>query len=165
MKRIHALIVAHPPESFASLAEALGSRGERLGWLDWRPQAPRPRLATEGDGPGAELEAAARPPFLRAVAVGCNGLVALKPVGGPPVLRDVLREHFRGCLAVLVRTGARASSLEAELESAGFESARLEPSGDNLRYRVASTRAAGLWDPALLADRLRKPRPFGSGEA
>ena len=41
--------------------------------------------------------------MLRAVAVAGGRAVAVKRVAGPPTLRDLLREHFLGCAAVVVR--------------------------------------------------------------
>jgi hypothetical protein len=37
--------------------------------------------------------------------------VAVKLLAGAPVLRDLLREHFRGCKAVLVRGEVEAEEL------------------------------------------------------
>jgi hypothetical protein len=50
----------------------------------------------------------------------------LKSRRGPPVLRDLLREHFRGCRVVLVRGEAPLPTLRShgsgwELEQVGGE--------------------------------------------
>ncbi len=91
------------------------------------------------------LEAAASRGVLRAVAIGGGRAVAVKPIRGEPVLRDVLREHFSGCLLVLV-TG----EIDAPL---------LAPSGEDwtLGPEVA---AAKRWTTAKIVAELRKPRPW-----
>ncbi len=137
-----------PPEAFAPLVAAARALGLRVGWLDLG-------LETE---PGAPLAAAAELGVLRAVAVGtgCTGhgrTVAVKPLAGAPVLKDLLREHFLGCALVLVRGATEAS--DALLAAAP----RLSASADG--YRLAGA-APGSPSVALtaeaLAARLRRPR-------
>lgn len=116
--------VAAAPDRFAALLAAARERGVRVGWLDLR--AP--------DSTDDALEMAAAQGVLRAVAVGGGRAVAVKPVGGEPVLRDLLREHFLGCALVLVRGRdglPRLSPAEGgfRLESAGGRARDLDAEG------------------------------------
>jgi hypothetical protein len=136
MKSPHLLRVADAPDRFASLIEAARVLGLRIGWLDLGGSvSPLP----------APLESAAALGVLRAVAVGEGRTVAVKPLRGATVLKDLLREHFRGCALVLVRGDADAPSLEAE-----GDDWRLAPPG------AASRRLT----TAQLAESLRKPHPW-----
>ena len=107
MSRVpRALVVEEAAEAFGSLVSAAAAAGTRLGWLDLVARPP-----TALDSP-AELG------FLRAVAVDERGSVAVKARRGQPVLRDLLREHFVGCAAVLVRVGeATPAALRSALEA------------------------------------------------
>jgi len=122
------------PEAFATLFAAARAAGVRLGWLDLvasAPQAP------------PELEAAAALGARRAVAVGGGRALAVKPLAGAAVLRDLLREHFLGCAVVLAR---------------GLEGwPRLEPEGEAFRLRYSADRERRLDATALLAE-LARPR-------
>lgn len=91
--RQHVLNVTQEAAAFASLIAAVRQADARVGWLELAPPSRWPQ----------ELEAAAAAGALRAVAVGGGNSVAVKPIRGEPVLRDLLREHFRGCALVLVR--------------------------------------------------------------
>jgi hypothetical protein len=136
MKTPHLLRVEQGPAEFAPLFLAARSLGLRIGWLELGEIAtPLP----------PSLEAAAGEGVLRAVAVGGGRTVAVKPMKGAPVMRDLLREHFRGCALVLVR-GECA------------EVPRLSPEGEG--YRVASGSVVRTFDAAHLAEALRRPRPF-----
>jgi hypothetical protein len=53
---------------------------------------------------------------MRAVSIGAGRTVSVKPMRGAPVLRDVLREHFRGCALVLVRGEVDAPALRPDGE-------------------------------------------------
>lgn len=117
MKVPHLLRVSDPPERFASLIEAARAEGLRVGWLELEAVV---EPVPEALGSAAALGA------LRAVAVGSGRTVAVKPMRGAPVLRDVLREHFRGCALVLVRGEVDAPALRPEgaawvLDVRGFE--------------------------------------------
>lgn len=125
-------------EAFAALFAAARAARVRLGWLDLAA-APPP----------AELEAAAALGALRAVAVGGGRAVTVKPLAGEPVLRDLLREHFLGCAAVLVRGGP------------GWP--RLEPAADGFLLRLSATRSRELGAEALLRE-LARPRYRSGGE-
>ncbi len=103
MRRPHLLRVRQDPESFAPLVEGAGEAGLRVGWLE-----------LEAAQPPARLEAAAAAGVLRAVAAGAQTTVAVKPRRGEPILRDLLREHFKGCVMVLVTGEVDAPRLEAE---------------------------------------------------
>jgi len=90
-----------PPGSHAEIFRAARAAGVRLGWLELETTVAMP----------ADLEEAASAGVLRAVAVAGGRSVAVKPMAGEPVLRDLLREHFRGCKAVLVRGAVEAEEL------------------------------------------------------
>ncbi|HUO86190.1 MAG TPA: hypothetical protein VM617_02270 [Thermoanaerobaculia bacterium] len=142
MRAPHLLRVTAPPDTFAPLAAALAGEGLRLGWLELagRPPAPLP------EGPSAALGLG----VLRAVSVGPGLVVAAKPLRGEPVLRDLLREHFRGCRLVLV-AGPGAPAELAALEPAGEAAFLVRPAGE----------AARSFTPTALAARLRRSRPWG----
>ncbi len=138
--RQHLLRVDRGAEAFESLIDAAGHAGERVGWLELTPPAPGP----EG------LEAAAARGVLRAVAAGGGRSVAVKPMRGEPVLEDLLREHFRGCVLVLVR-GEPKKDLAAP---------RLEPLGEGWRIRFEGAPERLFTTDQLLAA-LRRPHPWG----
>ncbi|HKH43072.1 MAG TPA: hypothetical protein VKM72_00225 [Thermoanaerobaculia bacterium] len=130
----HLLRVTEGPERFAPLVAAVQALDLRVGWLDLAPPPPVP----------GDLETAAGLGALRAVAVGGGRAVVVKPLRGEPVLGDLLREHFRGCVLVLVRGGIAAPLLQADGE----------------RWSVAVTgEAARAFTSADLAEALRSPRP------
>ena len=136
MKSPHLLRVDDSPERFAPLVEAARTLGLRIGWLELGGTAhPVPPV----------LEAAAGLGVLRAVEVGQGRSVAVKPMRGAPVLKDLLREHFRGCALVLVRGEVEAPLLEPEEESWS-----VRVSGEASRRLTASDIAAAL----------RKPHPW-----
>ncbi len=102
----HLLRVERPVVEFEGLVAALRHQGDRAGWLE-RP--------AEAAGPLPEsLVMAAGAGVSKAVAVGGGRSVAVKPLRGEPVLRDLLREHFRGCCLVLVAGKIDAPLLEPE---------------------------------------------------
>jgi hypothetical protein len=140
VKAPHLLRVTAPPAVFAPLVAAARGAGLRVGWLALAPP----------EGLPAELGEAAGCGVLRAVAAGEGRSVAVKPLAGPPVLGDLLREHFRGCALVLVRGEVEAPLLAAE--------------GDGWRLEPAAGEAQGpaplrLSNEQLVA-RLRRPRPW-----
>ena len=118
MRAPHLLRVSEPPERFAALIEAARAEGLRVGWLELDG-------AVDPAVPDV-LESAAGLGALRAVSVGAGRTVSVKPMRGAPVLRDVLREHFRGCALVLVRGEVDAPALRPEgvawmMDVRGFE--------------------------------------------
>jgi hypothetical protein len=136
VKAPHLLRVEDPPETLAPLVEAARVLGLRVGWLELGGTAhPLPPV----------LEAAAGLGVLRAVEVGEGRTVAVKPLRGKPVLKDLLREHFRGCALVLVRGEIEASALRIE-ESSWI----VAPPGSALR----------IYTLEKLAEALRKPNPW-----
>jgi hypothetical protein len=136
VKAPHLLRVDDPPERFAPLIEAARALSLRIGWLELGGTAhPVPPV----------LEAAAGLGVLRAVEVGEGRTVAVKPLRGAPVLKDLLREHFRGCALVLVRGEIEAPSLRIE-EPVWI----VTPPG-------AASRSYTL---EKLAEALRKPHPW-----
>jgi hypothetical protein len=151
VKRIHLLRTEAGPETVAGLIAAAREAGLRIGWLD-----------LEGAPPVAPLDAAAEAGALRAVAVGSGRTVAVKRAPGPPVLRDLLREHFLGCALVVIRSGAGDPETEAGPRLAPgelvdvplLEPTRQESPGG---WRVGSTLELTT---AELVARLRRPRPW-----
>ncbi len=142
--RTHLLRAEEGPEAYAELIAAAGELGLRVGWLDFAEPAPLP----------ADLETAAAAGALRAVAVGGGRSVAVKPLRGAPVLRDLLREHFRGCALVLIRGAADPSQ-----GGPGEATARLARDGDTWRIEPPGAAAFTL-ATADLAAALRRPRPW-----
>ena len=84
MRSPHLLRVEEEPGRFAPLIAAARAEGLRIGWLD---------LAAAPAVPGPLDEAAAAGAH-RAVAAGEGRSVAVKPLRGAPVVKDLLREHF-----------------------------------------------------------------------
>ncbi|MBP1643216.1 MAG: hypothetical protein H6Q03_1885 [Acidobacteria bacterium] len=133
MKTPALVAVESGPEAFATLFASARKRGLRLGWLELAPPPPL----------GGALEAAAAAGALRAVAVDGTRAVSVKPVRGAPVLRDLLREHFLGCVIVFVR---------------GREGRpRLAPSPGGFRLEVGDAAAREL-DAEATLDELVRPR-------
>jgi hypothetical protein len=136
----HLLRVDDPPERFAPLLEAARALDLRIGWLDLPEQTP---------GPLPEpLEAAAALGALRAVAVAGDRSVAVKPLKGAPVLRDLLREHFRGCVLVLIRGEAQSDTATLRALEEGWAV-------------TAPGEAARAFTTTALAAALRQARPWG----
>jgi hypothetical protein len=175
MKLPHLLRVEEGAEGFAALIAAARQEGLRIGWLD---------LSTPVAAP-AELAPAAAAGALRAVAApaGCN--IVVKPRRGAPVLLDLLREYFLGCVLVLVRDGAAsipahlgsgapgseeaagiggaAGSGAAESGEAGSGGAapRLRPAADGWIVEPVDA-AARHFATGELVSALRRPRPWDS---
>jgi hypothetical protein len=139
VKSPHLLRVEGDPVHFAPLIEAARAVGLRIGWLDLG--------GTPSPVPEA-LDAAAGLGVLRAVVVGKDRTVAVKPLRGAPVLKDLLREHFQGCALVLVRGEVDAPALRIE-EDAWV----VTPPGT----------ASWQYTAAKLAATLRKPNPWHPG--
>jgi hypothetical protein len=136
VKSPHLLRVEEEPARFAPLIEAARALGLRIGWLEL------------GGNPGPvpePLERAASLGALRAVSVGEGRTIAVKPLRGQPVLRDLLREHFQGCALVLLRGEIDAPALSAE----GNGWIVRVPEGASRRYTIDQ-----------LAEALRKPDPW-----
>lgn len=133
MKTPVLLAVDGSADAFASLFAAAKAAGIRIGWL---------AMNAEVDPP-PPLQA---PPLLeafRAVAVGDGRSIAMKPMKGKAVLRDLLREHFLGADVVLV---------------AGLELfPRLVARGDGPWKLVESATASRVYTTEELLVRLRKP--------
>lgn len=133
MKTPVLLAVDEPAEAYAKLFAAAKSAGLRVGWLalDASFEPPPPLQA---------------PPLLeafRAVAVGEGRSLALKPMKGKPVLRDLLREHFLGADVVLVAGLALFPRLTAR--------------GEGPWSLAESATASRLYTTEELLGRLRKP--------
>lgn len=138
--RIHVYRVEEGAEAFESLLAAAAARGVRVGWLELRAPA-----AVDS---GLALATAAG--AARGVVVGDGCSVAVKRLKGPAVLRDLLREHFLGCRAVLVL------GLENTARAAELGAPRLRPSGDDWSLQPPSSPASVL-STAELLDGLRRP--------
>jgi len=137
MKTPHTLRVEEGPESFAPLLAAARTLGLRIGWLELGPRPdPLPTSLEQAAGLGA----------MRAVSVGEGRSVAVKPLRGAAVLRDLLREHFQGCVLVLIRGEVTAPALGI--------------TDDGWTVKPAGT-AARRFTPDTLAAALRKPHPWG----
>ncbi len=146
----HLLLADGPVVTFGRLIAALRHDGARAGWLEWSspselesPSGPESCVAATYP---ESLDVAAGQGVLRAVAIGGGRSVAVKPMRGAPVLRDVLREHFRGCRLVLV-----VGEVDAP---------KLEPDGEDWKITVPG-RAAMRWTTEKLIAALRKPSPWG----
>lgn len=135
MKAPHLLRVEEEPERFAHLVEAARADGLRVGWLELSEVAPLPQVLSAGADLG----------LLRAVSVGGGRTVAVKPLRGAPVLRDVIREHFLGCALVLVR--------------GEVEAPRLRRDGEGWVIDVPETAGQPLTTEQLAA-KLRSPLPL-----
>ncbi len=145
MKSPHLLRVTLPPDRFVSLIEAARALKLRIGWLDWAGDLPGTSAAVSAP---PDLESAASLGVLRAVAVGEGRAVAVKPLRGRPVLKDLLREHFLGCALVLVRGEVDAPALEPD-------------AADNDAWRLAlPENASRRFSTVELAEALRKPHPW-----
>lgn len=135
MKAPHLLCVEEGPESFAPLVAAARAEGLRIGWLELSEALPLPET----------LQAAAGQGVLRAVSVGGGRTVAVKPLRGAPVMKDILREHFLGCALVLVRGEVEAPRLRAD--------------GEGWRMEAPGEAAQALTTEQLLG-KVRSPLPL-----
>ncbi len=132
----HLLRVSGTAPAHAAIFAAAAALELRVGWLELAEHGPEPL-------PPALAEAA-REGALRAVAIGGGRSVAIKPMRGAPVLKDVLREHFSGCALVLVHGDIDLPLLER----------------DDARWRVTLDDESRTYSAESLAAALRKPRAF-----
>ncbi len=133
MKSPVLLAVDGPPEAFAPLFAAAKAAGLRVGWL----------VLDAPVDPPPPLQAAPLLEAFRAVAVGDGRSIAMKPMKGKAVLRDLLREHFLGADMVLV---------------AGLELfPRLAALGEGPWKLVESATSSRVYTTEELLVRLRKP--------
>jgi hypothetical protein len=139
MRSPHLLRVDDGPARFAPLIESARSLGLRVGWLD---------LAATPTPVPQDLASAADLGVLRAVIVEEHRTIAVKPLRGAPVLRDLLREHFQGCALVLIRGEVEAPSLRIE-----GDAWIVAPPGAAPRKYMTEDLAAAL----------RKPHPWRDG--
>ena len=134
MRPIVLLAATNEAPAYAALFEALAAAGRRAGWLELGPAAGAP----------PSLEAAAGAGALRAVAAERGRVVSVKRIRAAPVLGDLLREHFRGCLLVLVRGGEGLPALRPEGEDWLVERGPGVP-----RRRTTAALIADLGRPSL----------------
>lgn len=140
------LRIERPMVEFAKLVAALRQEGFRVGRLEMAPTAGggKPAPVPESLGEAESLG------VLRAVSVGGGRSIAVKPMRGEPVLRDVLREHFRGCRIVLVSGPASEARDSVPLLERGESSWKVSlPRGETKRYTTQELIAA-----------LRRPDPW-----
>jgi hypothetical protein len=137
---IHALRVTAGSEAFGPLLAAVEHAGERAGWLEL-PGSGAGGAESSGSrllGDAAEsIDLVLQTGAWKVVAVSDRASVAVKRLRGPAVLRDLLREHFRGCRLVLVRGDIALPALRPradgwELESLAGET-RLLSTADLIR--------------------------------
>jgi len=145
VKSPHLLRVEDAPDRFAPLIEAARALGLRIGWLEL-DAAPEPLSES--------LASAAGLGVLRAVAVGKGRTVAVKPLRGEPVLRDLLREHFQGCALVLVRGEIDAPALRIEGDSWIVQPPGAASRSYTVEQLAAALRRPNPWD-------LESPSPAG----
>lgn len=91
MKRIHCLRYGGESEVLGDLIAAADSRGLRVGYLDLDSMEP------------AKLYEACEPLGAKTVWVGESANLIFKRRRGPGVIKDLLREYFRGFDLVLVK--------------------------------------------------------------
>lgn len=141
MRRIHLLRVEADARAFAPLLLVAGAEGLRVGWLELAepPALPEP------------LREALLAGSARAVAVAEAWTLAARPRRGAPRLRELLRQQFLGCTAVLVRGAAVEAPLLAPQPDGGWVVA----AGEGGERRL---------DTAALVAALRQPRPFPPAE-
>ncbi len=135
MKRPHLLAASQPPPAYAPLVAAARRASLRIGWLELAAALPSLPPA---------LEQAAAAGALRAVAAGGELTVSVKPLRGPAVLDDLLREHFLGCRLVLVTGDDTLPGLEPD--AGGW---RLTPPGGPPRTFTTDQLLAALRRPGL----------------
>lgn len=136
MKRIHLLRALGEVRDFAPLLEAMSRQGKRIGWL----------ILGDVEGP-PELEAAARSGAAHAVAAGSVRTVSVKRRQGPAVTEDLLREHFLGCIAVLVQGDLEVPTLAPPTGKTGWVVTTV--GGQERQYAIGDLLSA-----------LRRPQPF-----
>lgn len=136
VKTIHVLATDETVETLAPLVAAAEAEGFRVGWLD---------LVTAAESPAALADAVETGVF-RAVARSEEGIVTAKRVGGPLVLRDLLREHFLGCRLVLVRGEVEAPRLTPRVDRwlVASDAGRLELGTEDLVARLRRPAATFL---------------------
>lgn len=142
MRVPHALRVDGGADRYADLLAALRAAGLRFGWLEWDEPSPLPAALREAAAHGA----------LRAVAAGDRLTAAVKPRRGPAVVRDLVREHFRGCAVVFIQGAAPAA-------------VTLHPDDDRWTLTAPDGKTTTVDTDPLIA-RLNSPRPLlGSASA
>jgi len=143
VKRPHLFHVLQEPATFAPLIAASEAAGFRIGWLDLDRSAEVPIGVEQALSHGVP----------RAVIVTDAGSVAVKRRGGDWVMDDLLREHFLGFRAVLLRgfrDGAQAIPGCRLLEPVAQDLWRLEPVAESDTDRKEI-------DAAGFVRQLRKP--------
>lgn len=148
----HLLRVTHTVLEFAQLVAAMRQDRLQVGWLEWSP----------GQRPAADpalMPAAGAAGVPRAVRVDAETTVAVKRRRGAPVLRDVLREGFRGATLVLVQVSPETESEVSAIDAPLLEPILLDSAPTRWRIVPSAGAALNLTTEALVA-RLRRPHPF-----
>lgn len=101
MRRPHLLRVADPIESFSALVERACAAGLRVGWLGLE-EPPMPPV----------VDAIVATGVSQCVLAGRRQTLTARARRGPPVLEDLLRQHFLGCDVVLVHGQVDLPALE-----------------------------------------------------
>lgn len=139
------------------LLRALGVAGVRWGRLCWQP---------DGTPPASAEAAGLDPRCAKRVEIFRGRSLAIKPLAGPPVFRDVLREHFVGHGVVLIEGEPPAGVSVPRIRSLGDgryavlarvdgeEGAREEAGGEERAVERA-------FEAEEIVVELRKARPFG----
>ncbi|MEO8277191.1 MAG: hypothetical protein ABI639_13330 [Thermoanaerobaculia bacterium] len=140
MKTPVLLAVSGTADDFAPLFSAAAAAGVRFGWL---------ALDVPLEPPAALQSLPLRAAF-RAVAVGSGRSIAVKPMKGKAVLRDLLREHFLGAEVVFVS----GSDLYPRLSP---EARRAESPREIAWHLAESATASRVYTTVELLVRLRKP--------
>ena len=157
MKRIPLLCIDSVDDSrpllvLAPLLEAFDAAGLRWAHLVWRPsESPSASSAAPSAAVAGEAEEALAAGGHKAVRIEAGRSVATKALAGPPVFRDVLREHFRGQGVVLI---------EGELP-ADIPAPRIEATSEG-RFLVTTEKSARSFDVQQVIAELRRARPFDS---
>lgn len=136
MKLIHVLRTSISATECGALFAAAAALDVRVGWLDLE----------SGAGAPPELEEAAASGAFRSVGVAGDRVLTVKPMRGPTVLKDLLREHFVGCRLVVTRGHLDAPEL------------LVAPGGYRVRFEDAAEKD---YSAEALAKALRKPRLRG----
>ena len=149
MKRIHLFRVDGEAQVFSELIAASKIAGLKVGWLHWAP-------SSDPDAPSTQQE------LFRRVDVVAGRTLSEKPRSGAPIFRDVLREYFQGCVAVLVQVDGDLPSTEP----LDFPWHGLTVEDGELRVEVPNTAEQDGESKVLklnideMVKRLPRPRPF-----
>jgi hypothetical protein len=141
--KTHVLRVESGVTEFAAVFAAAREASLRVGWLELAEIAAPPESLLAATNSGA----------LRAVAIGERSSVSVKARRGAAVLKDVVREHFMGCVLVLMQ------GPEGKLGGKELPLLRGTAEGGLWEVVVADRSPLQLSAAELIAA-LRRPRPW-----